>query len=65
MIIAYNLTTVYAAAIFSFCFIFFTFSFVIKGYLGKICFIPYSNVPMTDLRRSFMNWLKDTEIMNF
>lgn len=36
-----------------------------KVYLGKICSMPYSNAPMTDSRRSFVNWLKGTETMNF
>lgn len=36
-----------------------------KGYLGKICSMPYSNASMTDSRRSFIKWLKGTETMNF
>lgn len=36
-----------------------------KGYLGKICSMPYSNASMTDSRRSLIKWLKGTETMNF
>ena len=36
-----------------------------KGYLGKICSMPYSNTPITDSRISLINWLKGTETMNF
>lgn len=36
-----------------------------KGYLGKICPIPYSTAPMTESRKSFIDWIKGTETMNF
>ena len=29
-----------------------------KGYSGKISAMPYSNAPLTNSRKSFMNWLK-------
>lgn len=36
-----------------------------KGYLGKVCPLPYSTAPVTEARRSLLNWLKGTETMNF
>ena len=36
-----------------------------KGYLGKVCPIPYEAAPVTESRRSFWNWLKGSETMNF
>ena len=29
-----------------------------KGYSGKISAMPYANAPLTNSRKSFMNWLK-------
>ena len=36
-----------------------------KGYIGKVSAIPYATAPITESRRSFMNWIKGTETMNF
>lgn len=36
-----------------------------KGYLGKVCAMPYKSAALTNSRKSFMNWLKGTETMNF
>lgn len=36
-----------------------------KGYLGKICEIPYANESITNSRKSFINWLKGTGTINF
>ena len=36
-----------------------------KGYVGKICKMPYAQSAITESRKSFVNWLKGTETMNF
>ena len=36
-----------------------------KGYIGKVCAMPYATAPVTESRRSFWNWLKGTETMSF